>query len=228
MSTIVFDLDGTLAPIGMPVPPEFADGLRRLEQRGHHVAISSGKPLAYLCGMLRQVGLNRPALVGENGAAMQLGIDLPPLVRRVLPYPEGAREALVRLRRELDLRFDGQMWYQPNEHMLTCFPHEQSLFEPIEAVIRHSGAAESGLVVYRHCDCFDIIPEGIDKGAALSELCAMLGTDPEDTIAIGDHDNDLPMFLRAGISIGVGPSSPAEAQYHFDNALTAIEFILSR
>lgn len=227
MSTIAFDLDGTLAPVGQPVPPVLADGLRRLEQMGHQVAVSSGKPLAYLCGMLRQLELERPALIGENGAAMQLGIDLPPLVRRVLPYPENAREALIRLRRELDLRFDGQVWYQPNEHMLTCFPHHDALFEPIEQVILQSGAPEAGLVVYRHCDCFDIISEGTDKGAGLLELCRMLDTDPADTIAVGDHDNDLPMFLCSGISIGVGASAPAEAKYHFDNALSAIDFILS-
>ncbi len=226
MSTIIFDLDGTLAPVGMPIPSDVADGLRRLELHGHQIAVSSGKPLGYLCGMLRQVGLKRPALVGENGAAMQLGIDLPPIVRSSLPYPERTREVLALLRRELDSRFAGQVWYQPNEYMLTCFPHDPSLFPPIEEAIVNSGAVQSGLVVYRHCDCFDIIPEGVDKGTGLLELCRMLDTDPADTIAIGDHDNDLPMFLRAGLSIGVGPSAPAEATYKFNDVLAAIEFIL--
>jgi len=226
MSIIVFDLDGTLAPVGMPIPSDIAAGLRRLELHGHQIAISSGKPLAYLCGMLRQVGLKRPALVGENGASMQLGIDLPPIARRSLPYPERTRESLVLLRRELDSRFAGQIWYQPNEYMLTCFPHDPSLFPMIEDVIVKSGAVQSGLIVYRHNDCFDIIPDGIDKGTGLLELCSMLGTDPANTIAIGDHDNDLPMFLRAGLSIGIGPSAPSEATYKFADVLASIEFIL--
>ncbi len=228
MSIIVFDLDGTLAPVGKAVPHSIAEGLHRLEQRGHRIAVSSGKPLYYLCGMLRQLELDRPALVGENGAAMQLGIDLPPLIRSHLPYPERVSAALGELRRSLDEHFGGEVWYQPNEYMLTCFPHRQELFDPIARLIADAEPEKSGLVVYRHCDCFDVIPEGTDKGAGLLELCRMLGADPADTVAVGDHDNDLPMFLRAGVSIGVGSAAPAEAMYRFERTEDAIEFILSR
>jgi len=227
MSLIVFDLDGTLAPIGKPIPTDAAEGMRVLERVGHQVAVCSGKPLAYLCGMLRQVGLSRPALCGENGAAAQLGVDLPPILRSVLPYPESARLKLAELRRLIDRDFAGQVWYQPNEHMLTCFPHSDGLFEPIGRLITDAGAEESGLVVYRHCDCFDIIPEGVDKGAGLRELCRLLGFSPEDTIAVGDHDNDLPMFAAAGLSIGVGDSAPTIADVRVESAEQAIEYILN-
>jgi len=227
MSAIVFDLDGTLAPVGKPIPDSLADGLRELELRGHTVAVCSGKPLAYLCGMLRQIGLKRPVLVGENGAAMQVGIDLPPVIRGRLPYPKGVDSALRRIKEAIDGRYDGQVWYQPNEHMLTCFPHSEDLFDPIGRLIEDSGASEAGLIVYRHCDCFDIIPAGVNKGAGLMEMCRVLGIDPADTVAVGDHDNDRPMFLAAGLSIGVGPSSPAEAKLHFENAEQAVEYILA-
>jgi len=227
MSLIVFDLDGTLAPIGKPIPTDAAEGMRVLERVGHQVAVCSGKPLAYLCGMLRQVGLSRPALCGENGAAAQLGVDLPPILRSVLPYPESARLKLAELRRLIDRDFAGQVWYQPNEHMLTCFPHSEDLFDPIGRLIEDSGASKAGLIVYRHCDCFDIIPAGVNKGAGLMEMCRVLGIDPADTVAVGDHDNDRPMFLAAGLSIGVGPSSPAEAKLHFENAEQAVEYILA-
>jgi len=228
MSTVIFDLDGTLAPVGKPISSAAADGLRRLEAAGHQVAVSSGKPLYYLCGMLRQVGLKKPALVGENGAAMQLGIDLPPLLRSTLLYPDHARVTLQKLRADIDRHFGDQVWYQPNEHMLTCFPHEEALFDPIADIIADSNPEQAGLVVYRHCDCFDIIPCGIDKGAGLEALCRMLCIEPADTIAVGDHDNDLPMFLKAGMSIGIGPAAPAAAQYRFDDILSAIDFILTR
>jgi len=225
MSLVIFDLDGTLAPIGLPVPADVADGLRKLERRGHQVAVCSGKPLAYLCGMLRQIGLRHPAMAGENGAAVQLGVDLPPVHRAALPYPDSARRMLVKLRELIDRNHAGNVWYQPNEHMLTCFPHSEELFEPIGRLIDEAGAAEAGLVVYRHCDCFDIIPAGVDKGAGLHELCRLLGFSPGETIAVGDHDNDLPMFAVAGLSVGIGPSAPA-ADLHFDRIEQAIDHIL--
>ncbi len=226
MSIIFFDLDGTLAPVGLPVPEKVAEGLRELERRGHRVALCSGKPAYYLCGLLRQLGLKQPAIAGENGAAIQLGVDLPPAVRGALPYPESTRRALEELRRELERSFGGQVWFQPNEHMLTCFPHTEALFEPIEEIIAKSHPEQAGLVVYRHCDCFDIIPEGVDKGAGVRELCRLLGEEPERCTAVGDHTNDLPMFRAVGRAIAVGGFAPAEAHLRFDTIAQAMKYLL--
>ena len=73
----VFDLDGTLAPLGKPVAPETVALLHQLENTGVRIALCSGKPTYYLCGFARQLGLADPILVGENGAVIQLGVDLP-------------------------------------------------------------------------------------------------------------------------------------------------------
>ena len=226
MSIIFFDLDGTLAPVGLPVPEAVADGMRCLEQNGHRVAVCSGKPLAYLCGMLRQIGLKQPLMAGENGAAVQFGVDLPPVQHRVLPYPEEAKSVLALLRARLEESFGESVWFQPNEHMLTCFPYSQELFDPIAELIASFGPEQVGLVVYRHGDCFDIIPEGTDKGAAVSELCSMLGASPEQCIAVGDHCNDLPMFRTAGLAISVGSYNPPEAQMHFQSIEKALGYLL--
>ena len=72
------DLDGTLAPVGRGIAPQTVRMLRELEARGVRIALCSGKPVYYLCGLLRQVELRRPLLLGENGAVFQEGIDLPP------------------------------------------------------------------------------------------------------------------------------------------------------
>lgn len=226
MSIIIFDLDGTLAPVGLPVPDAVVNGLRRLEQQGHRVAVCSGKPLGYLCGLLRQAGLKQPAMVGENGAAVQLGVDLPPRHYSVLRYPERAGAVLAELRRQLEQSFGGQVWFQPNEHMLTCFPHSDELFDPIAELIEKFDPERVGLTVYRHGDCFDIIPSGTDKGAGVRELCRMLGESPEKCTAVGDHCNDLPMFRAVGRAISVGSFAPPEAQLHFDCIEQAMEYLL--
>lgn len=228
MSIVIFDLDGTLAPVGQPVPEHVACALRRLEQRGDTVAVCSGKPLAYLCGMLRQVGLSHPWLVGENGAAIQLGIELPPPRCAVLPYPEEVKRGLAGLRVLLEQRFGAEVWFQPNEHMLTCFPHRQELFGPIGETIAQFGAEQQGMTVYRHGDCFDIIPNNTDKGAGVLELCRLLGASPGDCIAVGDHHNDLPMFRVAGLAIAVGGYAPAEAHMQLATVEEALEYLLAR
>jgi HAD superfamily hydrolase (TIGR01484 family) len=77
---LVFDLDGTLAEIGKGMLPEDVAEFHRLERCGYRIAICSSKPVCYLCGFMRQVGLKDPILIGENGAVFQFGVELPPRV----------------------------------------------------------------------------------------------------------------------------------------------------
>ena len=75
---VVFDLDKTLAELGKGVTPENIKQLKQLEEKGVRIAICSGKTVYYLCGFMRQLELEHPILIGENGAVIQFGVDLPP------------------------------------------------------------------------------------------------------------------------------------------------------
>lgn len=44
----------------------------------------------------------------------------------------------------------------------------------------------------------EIVPEGVDKGRALAWLAARLGVAPEEVMAFGDGENDVPMLRFAG------------------------------
>ena len=49
----------------------------------------------------------------------------------------------------------------------------------------------------------EITARGVDKGAAVLWLCRHLRVDRQDTIAIGDAPNDLPMLRAAGTAVAV-------------------------
>lgn len=57
--------------------------------------------------------------------------------------------------------------------------------------------------------CVEMSMDTADKGLALTALCARLGIPMEDTLVIGDSDNDLPMFRAAGFAVAVENASPA-------------------
>ncbi len=78
IKVLIFDLDGTLAPFNGPSAPNVCSTLRELEDCGLRICVCSGKPLAYLCGWMRQLGLRNPVLLGENGADRPAGIAFPP------------------------------------------------------------------------------------------------------------------------------------------------------
>ena len=50
---------------------------------------------------------------------------------------------------------------------------------------------------------FEILPKGVNKGLAISKLVEYLQIDPKNTIAIGDYNNDVPMFKAAGLGVAV-------------------------
>lgn len=56
---------------------------------------------------------------------------------------------------------------------------------------------------------YEIVPKGFSKATAIRFLADKLNIPMEDTVAIGDSNNDLPMLECAGISIAMGNSSKA-------------------
>ncbi len=54
----------------------------------------------------------------------------------------------------------------------------------------------------------EIFPHGIDKGAALREICRKLDIRREEVVAFGDHQLDIPLIEAAGIGIAMGNAIP--------------------
>lgn len=50
----------------------------------------------------------------------------------------------------------------------------------------------------------EIFPKGAGKGEALAAICGKLCIRPEETIAFGDQELDIPMIQRAGTGIAMG------------------------
>ena len=227
MKLIVFDLDGTLAALGKGIEAENLKLRERLEESGARIAICSGKPTYYLCGFMRQVGLKAPILVGENGAVIQMGVDLPPREYHVAPHSEAARRSIRLLRDAFERAVPG-LWYQPNEVGLTPFPRNEAEFDALQAAIDALSGEIRDVIVYRHCDSYDITPEGITKKSGLERLGALLGITAEETIAVGDGVNDYPMFEYAGHAVGIRVKDEGRVDVNFDTANEALEYLLER
>jgi Cof subfamily protein (haloacid dehalogenase superfamily) len=58
-----------------------------------------------------------------------------------------------------------------------------------------------------------IFPQDANKGKALSHVCERLGIPLEETLAIGDGSNDIPMFEVAGKCVVMGNARDAVKQY---------------
>ena len=221
---VAFDLDGTLAELGKGMTQDQVELLKGLEEKGIKIAICSGKPTYYLCGFMRQIGLKQPILVGENGAVIQFGVDLPPKNFFVAPYSAEAAETIRFFSEEIHKRIP-DAWYQPNMVELTPFLQRESDFSIVEACLEEMKDHLRDVSVYRFSDCYDFVPNGITKKSGMENLGKLLGITADEMVAAGDGENDLPMFEYAKISVGVGEKVKAYVDKCFENTTDMLKYL---
>ena len=224
MKLIVFDLDSTLAPVGKGILPETIQMLKEIEKSGIKIAICSGKPTFYTCGLMRQVELEDPILIGENGAVIQFGVDLPPRRYEVQKYSKEAKKTIHFLRQKIEEAMP-YVWFQPNEVGLTPFLTKQEEFDAVNNILEEYKDPVKDVIVYEQADCFDITPNGITKKSGIENLAKMLGVLPEEMIAVGDGINDYPMFEYAGIAFGVNVKEEDKVDKNFTSIIEVLKHI---
>ena len=225
MKVIVFDLDNTLCDVGKPILHENILLVKKLEELGNHIVLCSGKPTYYLCGLARQIGLKNIILVGENGAAIQFGVDLPPKQSYIVCDQLKAMKELDQLKVKLEEQFEGKIWYQPNEVVLTAFPKKQEYFDAIRTFLQEN--LIDNCAVYEHIDSFDIVPSGVNKYEGLTYLAKILNVSKDDFIAVGDGQNDYPMFEFAKLSLGIKVKDASKVDINFNSINEALNYLIN-
>lgn len=222
---LVFDLDGTLSQIGKGIASGNIKKLKRLEDAGYRIVVCSGKPAFYLCGFMRQVGLEAPIIIGENGGTIQFGVKLPPKKFLTHPCTEKAKEQLKNIMRKIEAACPG-IWFQPNNTAVTPFFREVADLDRIKTVVEENLPKLSELTVYPQAECYDFTPKNISKGSGLELLACSEKADAKDFIAVGDGINDISMFEFSDISIKIGSKLGYDTDYSFENISEALDLII--
>lgn len=89
-------------------------------------------------------------------------------------------------------------------------------------------------------DCFfssrhllEVVPRGVSKGSAVTELCRLLGIDVRSAVAAGDENNDVSMIRAAGVGVAMAnavEAAKAAADYvtERDNNHDGIEEVIRK
>ncbi len=104
---------------------------------------------------------------------------------------------------------------EPIGKILFCTDNEDEIRE-IERILRAHPDAEKFCFVRSERTLFEILPGGISKAVSILKLAEYLGVDMKKTVAIGDYNNDIPMFRASGVGVAVANAcedAKAEADY---------------
>lgn len=224
MRMVIFDLDGTLAEQGQPIPPRACEALLSLERQGMQVVLCSGKPTYYLAGIARQVGLKKVALIGETGFAVQIGTQLPPEAYHEKPISPDTKAFLQELAERI--RSEVQpVWFQPNSGPLTVFFYDEAGRVRLNDLLRQSVAERDDLLLFAQPDCFDVTP-AVTKADGIAWLLERESVSVEDVIYVGDGENDQPAFDVVPCSIAIDPERKLRANHYVETLDEALRQVV--
>ena len=228
----VSDLDGTMLPDGNVVSAENIAAVRRATEAGVVVTSATGRMFEAALPVAQALGVDVP-IISYNGGLIKSPsgrvyeehtIDAA-LAHDIIAFCQ-SRDWYIQTYSGGVLRYaaacDESRFYE-NSQKITgeaagwdgMFAHTAGNCKLLlvtagcdvtltrsEAVLAAFG---DRVDVTRSADCLiEIVPKGISKASALTSLAAKLGIAIEETMAIGDAYNDLPMLKAAGKSVAMG------------------------
>jgi HAD superfamily hydrolase (TIGR01484 family) len=192
---LVFDLDGTLSFGEGPVSIEVVKHIQSLEKKGNRICIASGKDYRYLLGLVRGMGLIDSIIIAENG-----GVIVENDCKILMPKDEN----IDRLCDELETTFKN-ISFQANERTTSIITgNNQALIDSICEFTKHFLEPLGKYTTYRQKASIDVMPDFINKGEGLKIVQEKQGYNMQNTICIGDGENDRPLSTRTDKMIVVG------------------------
>ena len=120
---IIFDIDKTLALPNQPIAQHIVEQLQLIESKGIRVALISSKPATYISGFARQLGLQKPIILGEHGAIIYYSAKFPPEKEiSMIGTNEDVFSAIESIKSSIISKYNDSVWLQPNTINLTIFP----------------------------------------------------------------------------------------------------------
>lgn len=103
----------------------------------------------------------------------------------------------------LSALLEGTDVHLPVKHMMfSVVDDEPNLTAELVAMF-----GDSLSIMRTHPYLVEVTAPGVDKGTGALHLCDLLGVDPQRVLAIGDHDNDIPMMRVVGKPIAMSNGS---------------------
>jgi hydroxymethylpyrimidine pyrophosphatase-like HAD family hydrolase len=187
LKALACDYDGTLASADR-IPAAGRAALARARTAGLRLILVTGRTffeLTRVCDCLELFD----AVVAENGAVLYYPGSA--MIRDQGPTVPG------RLLTELDRR---GIYYQVGRVIVgTARVDEGAVREALAA------ADVSRDLIYNRAALM-LLPAGVSKGSGVQQALRVLGLSPHDVLAVGDAENDLPLFDACGFSACPGDS----------------------
>ena len=228
---LALDVDGTLLRSDNTLSARNEAAVRAARAQGWHVILATGKPPWAIRDLSAHLELAGPHIIANGAGTWSLAgthllHELPPeAVSLGLRF--GATLQVARA-----ISGPAGVFCQPDwgvDQVTTCLaavgeppptivpdavaaePHPWKVILIAATDPPHPPALAGSRWVRTHPLFFEAVPASASKGATLHTLCAALGLQPADVVAVGDGANDIEMLRWAGLGIAMA-HAPADVR----------------
>ena len=230
---LVSDIDGTLVNKAKELTPATLDAVARLRAEGMAFTVISARPRSGLMPIADALAIDGPMAAFNGGTLFHRDgrIDaqhvVDPAVARGVVAMAGGVDTWV---------FADDRWYASTDQgahvgserkasnqepvvrgdfadlldradKITFISDESGVLDALHAKVEGAFAGRA-TVAKSQSYYLDITATEANKGTGITALAAAYGVALEQTVAIGDQANDLPMLRRAGLAIAMGNAPP--------------------
>jgi Cof subfamily protein (haloacid dehalogenase superfamily) len=237
VSLVITDVDGTLVTTDKALTARAIAAVHRLHENGIGFSICSSRPPFGLRMLIEPLGLLLP-FGGYNAGAI-VEPDLSVVEQKLMPPDAAREAVAVCRQHGVDCWvFTGNEWRIVNPagarveheaHTVETSPTVVPGFVEADfaAVGKIVGPSDDHDKVARLTDLLqkslagranvarsqpyycDVIPPGIDKGRLVELLGQRLGVPRAEILVLGDMENDLQLFAKAGFAVAMGNADEA-------------------
>lgn len=226
---VFFDIDGTVVDYETQIIPDsLVEALRLLRKNGHLPVVNTGRPIGHVDPRVQ--ALDFGGWICSCG--MELILD-GRMIYQDYPSEEDCRHILelshrcgmaIQTEGEDFLQFDADMPYLPcalreaerlGQQGLRVEPFQRARDSRFVKFVTYDtpGCDREGFL-RETASCFDptirtntmieYVKKGHSKAEGMARFLREIGAGREETFAVGDSENDLPMFAMAGTTICMG------------------------
>lgn len=210
---IALDMDGTLLNEEKEISAENAKWIAEAVKAGVTVMFSTGRGRQSAMPYAEQLGLTAPMVLVNGSEVWRSPAELHK--RTLMPVE------WVRTMRQMALDYDVWYWAYAVEGIFNRenWPADPET-EPAMGWLKFGYYSENPVklpairktleswgtleITNSHPFNIELNPAGISKASGLRDVCAMLGIDMSQVIAMGDSVNDLSMLREAGLGVAMG------------------------
>ena len=231
---VVLDLDGTLLTDNKTISERTLKTLKRLQQEGHIVMISTGRPFRSSVQYYHELELNTP-IVNFNGAFVHHPLDenwgnyhspmeldvakqivnscnqynVYNIVAEVLDnvYLHNHDKKLLDIFHMGNPNITtGNLNQMLNDHPTSLLIHAEE--KHVHHIREHLSTMHAEVIDHRRWGApwhiIEIVKSGLNKAVGIQKVADYYQIDQKNIIAFGDEDNDLEMIEYAGVGVAMG------------------------